>query len=130
LWRRLLATERDVTAGHGLSMWGYAALHELAATPVRSQAVLADGLGLDRTRVIPVLDDLQERGLIRREPDPEDRRVRVLTITTDGRRLFRKVQRDVHRAEDELLGLLGAEDRAAFVRSAAVLGRAAAGPER
>src|SRR3954452_18725289 len=86
LWRALLAGEREVAAGHGLSMWAYAALHRLAGAPVRGQVVLAGDLGLDKTRLIPVLDDLQERGLIRREPDPDDRRARILSLTPAGRR--------------------------------------------
>jgi DNA-binding MarR family transcriptional regulator len=126
LVRALLAAEREEAAAHGLSMWGYAALHRLADAPVRGQVVLAAELGLDKTRLIPVLDELQEHGYIRREPDPDDRRARVLSLTPAGRRVFQRTQKRVHRREDELLAPLDERERAAFVRALTVLGEAAA----
>lgn len=125
LWRSLLATERAVAAGHDLTMWAYATMHQLASEPVRSQAVLAAGLGLDKTRLISVLDDLQERRLIRRARDPDDRRVRILSLTPEGRKLFSIVQREIHQREDRLFEHVDAGDRAAFGRALRSLSRAA-----
>src|SRR5688500_7170707 len=96
LWRALLAMEREVTDRHGMAVWAYAALHHLNDAPVRPQAALAASLGLAKTRIIPVLDVLQDHAFIRREPDQDDRRIHVLTITAEGRRRFRAVQRDIH----------------------------------
>jgi DNA-binding MarR family transcriptional regulator len=126
LWRSLLATERAVAAEYDLTMWAYATLHQLASEPVRSQAALAAGLGLDKTRMIPVLDGLQARLLIRRVPDADDRRVRVLSLTPKGRKLFERVQREIHQQEDVLLDQLDAADRVVFVRALRSLSRAAA----
>jgi DNA-binding MarR family transcriptional regulator len=128
LWRSLLAMERSVAANHALTMWAYATMHQLAGEPVRSQSVLAAGLGLDKTRVIPVLDDLQERRLIRRQPDPADRRVRLLSLTPKGRELFARVQREIHQHEDRLLDQLDAAERAAFISALRTLSRAAHRP--
>jgi len=114
LMRSLLAAEREVAERHGLTMWGYAALHGLADQPVRTQTVLATSLGIDKTRLIPILDDLQERDLIRREPDPDDRRVHVLSLTPKGRRLFVAAQKDVHAREDQLLVGLDPKQQAAL----------------
>jgi DNA-binding MarR family transcriptional regulator len=127
LWRALLSAERQVAADHGLTMWAYAALHRLAqaGAPVRGQAVLAADLGLDKTRLIPVLDDLQERGLIRREPDPGDRRARLLSLTPQGRRLFARAQRKLHVYEDQLLAGLDGADRSRFLRALATVSRSA-----
>ncbi len=86
----------------------------MADQPVRTQTVLASSLGIDKTRLIPVLDDLQERDLIRREPDPEDRRAHVLSLTATGRRRFRRAQTEVHAHEDHLLRALDAEQQAAL----------------
>jgi DNA-binding MarR family transcriptional regulator len=117
LGRRLLDLEQPILARHGVSMWGYAVLGGLAGGPMRTQAALAASIGADKTRLIPVLDDLQERGLIEREPDPADRRVRLLGLTSEGRRLQRVVQADVRAAEEELLAGVTTEDRAAFLRA-------------
>lgn len=85
--------------------------------PVRSPAALAASIGADKTRLIPVLDDLERRGLVEREPDPDDRRVRLLDLTEAGRDMHRSLLAEVRAAEDELLAAVPAADRAAFLRT-------------
>ena len=87
--RALTAGEQPILDAHGLSMWAYVVLVALADEPVRTQAALADAIRADKTRIIPVLDDLQQRGLIERSPDPADRRSHLLSLTTAGRRCTR-----------------------------------------
>ncbi len=116
LGHRLLAMEQPILARHGISMWAYIVLSSLRRSPVRTQAALAASIGADKTRMIPVLDDLQQRGLIEREPDPSDRRVRLLELTEDGARVQRAVQADIRVGEAELLAKLGDDDRRVFLR--------------
>ena len=115
LGRRLLAMEQPILARHDVSMWAYVVLSALRDGPARAQANLAAAIGADKTRLIPVLDDLQRRGLIERGPDPADRRVRLLGLTDEGRRLQRAVQAEIRAEERKLLG--GIEEREAFVRA-------------
>ncbi|MBG0564428.1 MarR family transcriptional regulator [Actinoplanes sp. NEAU-A11] len=117
LGRRLLAMEQPILARHGLSMWAYAVLSALSESPMRTQAALAASIGADKTRLIPVLDELQQRGLIEREPDPADRRVRLLGLTADGQRVHRAIQTEVRAGENEILAEVPAEDRDAFLRT-------------
>jgi DNA-binding MarR family transcriptional regulator len=117
LGRRLLAMEEPILARHGMSMWAYIVLTALRAGPTRTQAALAAGIGADKTRLIPVLDDLQRRALIKREPDPADRRVRLLGLTPEGGRRQQAIQADLRAAEQELLAALPAGDRTAFLRA-------------
>lgn len=117
LSRRLLAMEQPILDRHGVAMWAYAVLTALREGPTRTQATLAAAIGADKTRLIPVLDDLQQRGLISREPDPADRRVRLLGLTPDGRRLQQTIQDEIRAGEDELLGDLPPADRETFVRT-------------
>ncbi|WP_369360344.1 MarR family winged helix-turn-helix transcriptional regulator [Streptomyces sp. cg2] len=117
LCRALVDAERPVLDAHGLAMWGYSVLLRLDETPIRTQAALADAIRADRTRIIPVLDDLETRGLIQRRPDPGDRRVRLVSLTPEGRRLRDAVQADIRRGEEELLARLPAADRKGFVRA-------------
>ncbi|MUL76985.1 MarR family winged helix-turn-helix transcriptional regulator [Mycolicibacterium sp. CBMA 226] len=126
LLRELMAAEQPVLDKHGVSMWGYVVLLALDETPMRSQAVLAQAIGADKTRIIPTLDDLQDRGYIERTPDPDDRRVRLLSITTAGRRLKDAVQADIQRGEEHWLGELSAEERRVFLH---VLQRLAPTPD-
>src|SRR4051794_41917957 len=85
LVRDLIAAELPVLEAHGLSMWGYSVLVALDRSAIRTQAALADAIGADKTRIIAILDELQDKGLIERTADPEDRRARLLAVTKDGR---------------------------------------------
>ncbi|MFK0293671.1 MarR family winged helix-turn-helix transcriptional regulator [Streptomyces sp. NPDC090442] len=116
LSRALVDAERPVLDAHGLTMWAYSVLLRLDATPIRTQAALAEAIRADKTRIIPVLDDLESRGLIRRRPDPADRRVRLVSLTPEGRRLRDAVRADIQRGEERLLAGLPAADRKGFVR--------------
>ncbi|ORW32069.1 MarR family transcriptional regulator [Mycobacterium paraense] len=116
LVRELIAAEIPVLEAHGLSMWGYVVLNALDRSPVRSQAALAEAIGADKTRIIPTLDELQNRGYIERRPDPEDRRVRLLALTEAGRAAKDGAQQDIQRGEERWLGRLSADDRRAFLR--------------
>jgi DNA-binding MarR family transcriptional regulator len=124
LGRRLLAMEQPILQRYELSMWAYVVLTALRSGPARAQAALAASIGADKTRLIPVLDELQGRGLIEREPDPADRRARLLGLTADGRRLQRDVQAAIREAEADLMAGLTEEDQAAFIRVLAALSQA------
>lgn len=124
LLRELIAAEEPVLAEHGVTMWGYVVLLALDRSSMRTQTALATAIGADKTRIIRDLDELQERGLIERRPDPDDRRVRLLAITDAGRALKNAVQRDIQRGEERWLGDLSADERRTFLR---VLGRLTAG---
>jgi DNA-binding MarR family transcriptional regulator len=115
LGRRLLAMEQPILERHGVTMWAYVVLTALRDGPARAQASLAAAINADKTRLIPVLDDLQKRGLIEREPDPADRRVRLLGLTPEGRRLQQAVQAEIRSAEEIMLSKI--KDQAAFVRA-------------
>jgi DNA-binding MarR family transcriptional regulator len=117
LSRAWIAAEGPILAAHGVSMWGYIVLTALAEQPRRTQAALARSIGADKTRLIAVLDELQERGLIEREPDPDDRRVHLLRLSSAGRRVHTGVRAAIRAEEARLLAPLSPADRRAFIRA-------------
>lgn len=119
--RALIDAELPVLARHGITMWGYVVLNALQDAPQSTQAALAEKIGADKTRIIATLDDLQTAGLITREPDPADRRARLLSITADGSRVRFKVQSEIQRNENRLLAELPDGERQAFLRAAGLL---------
>jgi DNA-binding MarR family transcriptional regulator len=114
----LIAMELPILAAHGISMWAYSVLSALDDSPIRTQAALAAAIRADKTRIIGTLDDLQAGGYITREPDPDDRRARLLSITPDGRAIRRSVKAEIQASEDRLLSDLSPADRRGFLRAA------------
>jgi DNA-binding MarR family transcriptional regulator len=121
LARALVAREKPALQAHGISMWGYIVLTALAEHPVRTQVALAQAINADKSRIIGVLDDLQQRDLIRRQPDASDRRVHLLSLTPAGDRLRRSVEAAIRDSEEEVLGTLPPADREVFLRSLTAL---------
>ena len=117
LTRALIAREEPVLHAHDISMWGYIVLTALVEQPVRTQAALAQAINADKSRIIAVLDELQERGLIRRQPDEADRRVHLLSLTPAGDELRRSAETAIRRREEQVLAVLPPADRKAFMRS-------------
>jgi DNA-binding MarR family transcriptional regulator len=66
-------------------------LRLLRVEPGLSQQDLARRLGLVPSRVVALVDDLEQRGWIQRARDTGDRRVNVLTLTDAGNQAFAKV---------------------------------------
>jgi DNA-binding MarR family transcriptional regulator len=115
LGRALMLAELPILHDHHLTMWGYVVLLHLEDQPIRTQAALAEAIGADKTRIIAVLDDLEARGLIGRQPDPRDRRARLLSLTTAGRQARGAAQAAIQRSEDRLLARLSAGERRSFL---------------
>lgn len=94
---------------------GVAATYSLLAAldefgPV-SQATLGRRLGIDRSDVVAVLNDLERDGLAVRAPDDRDRRRNAITITPEGARALRRLDGLVTGAQDALLEPLSAAER-------------------
>jgi DNA-binding MarR family transcriptional regulator len=83
---------------------GYQVLAAVGRADPRSQIELANHLGVDRTVMTYLLDDLERAGLIERRPDPADRRARRIVATEAGRELGCGLTRRLRDAEDRVLG--------------------------
>lgn len=101
------AGTEDVPHGHR----GYQVLSEVVRGAHPSQLALAAHLGIDRTVMTYLIDDLVTAGLVERRPNPADRRQRQVVPTTTGRRTLRRVDRRVREAEDTVLRSLAPGDR-------------------
>jgi DNA-binding MarR family transcriptional regulator len=94
---------------------GYQVLAAAAGDEHGSQLALAQHLGVDRTVMTYLLDDLEAAGLIERHPDPADRRARRIVATPAGRTSLTRLDERLRAAEEELLSGLDAEqDRQVF----------------
>ncbi len=109
--RAHLRTARDVVGGLPGGPRGYQVLAAAAAGGSSSQLALAQQLGVDRTVMTYLLDELEGAGLVARRPDPADRRVRRIALTEDGRARLCALERALRGAEEHLLEPLDADER-------------------
>jgi DNA-binding MarR family transcriptional regulator len=114
--RRLVDAEAPILSAHGLTMWQYVVLSRLSRGDAPTQLALADDIRHDKTRLIPLLDELEAAGLITRDRDPTDRRARVVALTAAGRRRVAATKAAIRAMEDELLAELSQRDRQALWR--------------
>ncbi len=81
----------------------YGILFVLSQYPGIDQISLARLLCLDRSTTGMVVAKLEERDLLRRATDAQDKRKRVLRLTPAAEELLVRVQPDVRRAQERLL---------------------------
>jgi DNA-binding MarR family transcriptional regulator len=90
---------------------GFQALLGAANCSAKNQAELAKQLGVDRTVMVYLVDDLEKAGLVERLPDPNDRRSRLIRATEAGARRLVATQTAISAAESELLAALSADEQ-------------------
>ena len=100
---------------------GYQVLSAAAHGTVGSQLALAQHLGVDRTVMTYLLDDLEAAGLIERRPDPADRRARRIVATRQGTKLLAALDDRLQTAEAHLLTPLDPKARESFRAQVRVL---------
>jgi DNA-binding MarR family transcriptional regulator len=93
---------------------GYQVLAAAAQGTVGSQLALAQHLGVDRTVMTYLIDDLETAGLIERRPDPADRRARRVVATKHGTKLLVTLNNRLRAAEADLLAPLDDKGRDTF----------------
>ena len=123
VFRAYVKAADAATAGMPGGHRGYQVLCAAARDEPGSQAAMAQRLGIDRTVMTYLLDDLEAAKLVERQPDPADRRARRIVLTTAGAARLTAANDRLHLAEEHILAPLSADDRATF---RAMLGRVAA----
>ncbi len=93
---------------------GYQVLAAATRGEPGSQLALAQHLGVDRTVMTYLIDDLEVGGLVARQPDPADRRARRIVPTARGRALLADLDRRLRATEEHVLADLTGADRTAF----------------
>lgn len=104
------------TDGHGITPVQFAALQTVGASPGLDQRSLARSIGFDTSTIAGVIDRLEARGLMQRNASPADRRVRLLTLTDEGRATLAAVVPPMLRAQQRMLAPLPPAEQAEFMR--------------
>jgi DNA-binding MarR family transcriptional regulator len=109
---RLLAGEFGAAGVRGYHYRLLAALEEFGPA---SQATLGRRTSIDRSDVVAALNELADRGLVERSPDPDDRRRNVITITAAGRKELKALDKVLDGMQEKLLAPLSAPERKKLV---------------
>jgi DNA-binding MarR family transcriptional regulator len=102
-------------AALGLHPRHFGMLSHIAAVEGQSQQALSIALGIHRSAVVALVDDLEHRGLAERRRDPVDRRAYSLYLTAPGRALLTELERAADEEEAELLAALDASERSQLI---------------
>jgi DNA-binding MarR family transcriptional regulator len=109
----------DALAPLGLEPRHFGVLNLVAGSEGISQQALTDPLRIPASRLVAIVDDLEQQGLVTRRRNPDDRRAYALHLTANGRKTLDRARRASVENEqrftaalkpaerDQLLGLLG-----------------------
>jgi DNA-binding MarR family transcriptional regulator len=89
----------------------YGALSALEAAPGLDQKALGMVVGLDRTNTADVLKRLEERGLIRRQKSPNDRRAKNAFLTMEGQQITEEMYAAMLSAQERFIAPLKTSER-------------------
>ncbi len=104
LARRFVAVQNSALAELGLTMRSFGVLATVSERSARTQLEIAQIVGLDKSTLVATIDDLEQRRLVERRADPDDRRARVVQSTEAGAALAARAAETVAQAEAALLG--------------------------
>jgi len=108
------------TANAALEPFGFRARHYATVKIAAEgggvqQRQIGAVLGLDPSAVVALVDDLESLGLVQRQPDPDDRRTRLVSPTTAGLAMLEAVSPVVGREPERSMGGLTATERETFL---------------
>jgi DNA-binding MarR family transcriptional regulator len=86
-------------------------LRLLRVAPGISQQELSERLRIHPSRLVAILDNLEQRKLVERKPNSEDRRLYSLHLTGDGGEILAHIGKIAREHQDALLSALSEDDR-------------------
>ncbi len=101
----------EALARHKLTLAAYSVLMILGGVTDSTQRQLADAVGIDPRNLVPILDDLEKRGLVMRAANPSDRRRHAVRLSPTGRTQLTRLAQTGAAAELELLRPLSTRER-------------------
>jgi MarR family transcriptional regulator, lower aerobic nicotinate degradation pathway regulator len=101
----------EALATQDLTLAAYSVLMILGASTDGTQRQLAGAAGIDPRNLVPILDELEARGLVVRDQHPDDRRRHAVKLSAAGRAKLSRLGEVGARAEQELLEPLSPAER-------------------
>jgi DNA-binding MarR family transcriptional regulator len=105
----------EVVGASELTPGQFGVLAVIDANPGLSQTQLGNALGIDRSTVVAVIDRLESRGLVARQPAPHDRRSHALHLSDGGKITLRRLTERVRAHERQIARDLSTEEQARLI---------------
>jgi len=102
--------------GVDLTAVQYAALVAIGSHPGIDATRLSELIYFDRSTIGDVLDRIEAKGWIERQPAPHDRRVKLLELSALGRSTLRAVEPAIRRVQERLVAPLTPREAETLVR--------------
>ena len=112
----------EIVGASELTPGQFGVLVVIDANPGLTQTQLGNALGIDRSTVVAVIDRLESRGLVARQPSPNDRRSHALHLSGSGKATLRRLTERVRAHESEIARHLSTDEQARLIE---LLGRVA-----
>jgi len=106
----------------GVTPASFSVLEVLRKNPGATQSKLANAVHLDRSSVVPLLDKLEQRGLLNRRASAADRRNNHIYLTREGEALLDAAMRRVRALEKRVTARLAASEKKALLALLAKIG--------
>ncbi|MEY9892535.1 DNA-binding MarR family transcriptional regulator [Catenulispora sp. MAP12-49] len=108
--QRVTALAHEALGPFGLTLRHFGVLNLVELEPGQNQRVVGARLGIDRTTVVAVTDDLERAGLLERRRG-KDRRSFALYLTPVGVAQLKQLRKLVDLAQEDFLAPLAADER-------------------
>ena len=103
-------------------------LGHLYNNPDASQSQVGKVLDVQRANLVTLLDELEQRGLLRREPSRDDKRSRVLNLTAEGKQLTEQLLEINEKSVRDIDQVIDKEDRMRLIELLQAVRQLRSGP--
>jgi DNA-binding MarR family transcriptional regulator len=90
-------------------------LYEISHMDECSAKKIRQNIAIDEGYLSRIIDKFMQRGLVKKTPSPEDRRLHIIELTEKGRREFQKLNENSNQSISRLVEKLSEQDKAELV---------------
>jgi DNA-binding MarR family transcriptional regulator len=110
-----MAIFSEELGGYDVTSLQFAIMQSLVDEPGSDQITVAQRVALDAATSGSVIMRLEERGWLRREASPTDKRRKLLWLTAEGEKMAMEMKKPARKVQQRLLGNLSESEREQFV---------------